>query len=454
MAVTAIWDVRDNLNRVLDYASNPEKTDVVLDSNYQYNGLNQVISYTTNDLKTEKQLYVTGINCSLSTAKRDMSITKKQYGKIDGILAYHGYQSFAKGEINAELAHQIGIELAQSLWGERFEVLISTHLDKDHYHNHFVINSISFQDGYRYYDNKTSYTKMRRISDELCRKYKLSVIENPQYESEHYAAWQNRSRIRTLIKQDVDYAISSSMTMKQFVSAMQKMGYKFKFNQHWAVLPPNGKKYIRLRSLSEDGSYTQQAIADRILEITSVRYESSRPASKPSHMIFKGSLSNAKKITGFKALYFRYLYIMGILPKKATSKKRTRFLLKEDLKTLDKITKEITLLGKNKINTMEELHHYLQMTIAKKDALIKERRCIYNKIRRCRNEEKKKELQQDIAVLSASIRMLSAEQKHYENIKLRSIEMKEIINEYKNQKRKERNQNDQSIHDLRKTRQH
>lgn len=454
MAVTAIWDVRDNLNRVLDYASNPEKTDVVLDSNYQYNGLNQVISYTTNDLKTEKQLYVTGINCSLSTAKRDMSITKKQYGKIDGILAYHGYQSFAKGEVNAELAHQIGIELAQSLWGERFEVLISTHLDKDHYHNHFVINSISFKDGYRYYDNKTSYTKMRCISDELCRKYKLSVIENPQYESEHYVAWQNRSRIRTLIKQDVDYAISSSMTMKQFVSAMQKMGYKFKFNQHWAVLPPNGKKYIRLRSLSEDGSYTQQAIADRILEITSVRYESSKTASKPSPKVLKGNLSVAKKITGFKALYFRYLYIMGILPKKAANKKRTRFLLKEDLKTLDKITKEITLLGKNKINTMEELNHYLQMTIAKKDALIKERKCIYNKIRRCRNEEKKEQFQQDIAVLSVSIRKLSAEQKHYENIKLRSVEMKEIIYEHNNQKRKERNQNDQSIHDLRKTRQH
>ena len=454
MAVTAIWDVRDNLNRVLDYASNPEKTDAVLDSNYQYNGLNQVISYTTNDLKTEKQLYVTGINCSLSTAKRDMSITKKQYGKNDGILAYHGYQSFAQGEVNAELAHQIGIELAQSLWGERFEVLISTHLDKDHYHNHFVINSISFKDGNRYYDNKATYTKMRRVSDELCRKYKLSVIDNPKYESEHYAAWQNRSSIRALIKRDVDYAISSSMTMKQFVSIMQKMGYKFKFNQHWAVLPPNGKKYIRLRSLSEDGNYTQQAIAERILEITSVRYESSRSVSKSMSKVFKGNLSSAKRITGFRALYFRYLYAMGILPKKARNIRRTRILLKEDLKTMDKITKEITLLGKNKINTMEELEHYLQTAIAKKDALIKERRCIYNKIRRCKNEEKKKLFQQDIAVLSTSIRKLSAEQKHYENIKLRSLEMQEKLNELNNQKRKERNQNDQSIHDLRKTRQH
>ena len=128
--------------------------------------------------------------------------------------------------------------------------------------------------------------------------------------------------------------------------------------------------------------------------------------------------------------------------------------MKEDLRTLDKITKEITLLGKNKINTMEELEHYLLITTSKKDALIKERRCIYNKIRRCKNEEKKRLFQQDIAALSTSIRKLSAEQKHYENIKLRSLEMQEKMGELNHEKRKERNQNDQSIYDFRKTRQH
>ena len=76
MAVTAIWDVKDNLNRVIDYTSNPNKTEKIDDSTYRFNGLSQVISYTTQDLKTEKQLYVTGINCSLSTVKRDMLITK------------------------------------------------------------------------------------------------------------------------------------------------------------------------------------------------------------------------------------------------------------------------------------------------------------------------------------------------------------------------------------------
>lgn len=160
MAMTKIWDVKNHLNRVIDYAANLEKTDSHNDIDYKFNGLSQSISYTTQDMKTEKQLYVTGLNTTLSTALEDIVLTKKTYQKEDGILAYHAYQSFKPGEVDAETAHQIGIELAKILWGDRFEVLVSTHLDKQHFHNHFVINSVSFRDGKRYYDNKATYKKM------------------------------------------------------------------------------------------------------------------------------------------------------------------------------------------------------------------------------------------------------------------------------------------------------
>lgn len=149
MATTKIWDVKNHLNRVIDYAANPEKTDSHNDIDYKFNGLSQSISYTTQDMKTEKQLYITGLNTTLSTALEDMVLTKKTYQKEDSILAYHAYQSFKPGEVDAETAHQIGIELAKILWGDRFEVLVSTHLDKQHFHNHFVINSVSFRDGKR-----------------------------------------------------------------------------------------------------------------------------------------------------------------------------------------------------------------------------------------------------------------------------------------------------------------
>lgn len=108
---------------------------------------------------------------------------------MDGILAFHAIQSFDPGEVDAELAHQIGIELANHMWGDRFEVLVATHLDKAHYHNHFVINSVSFKDGKRYYDNRQNYYRLREVSDQLCEKYNLSVIKDPQDKSLHYSEW-------------------------------------------------------------------------------------------------------------------------------------------------------------------------------------------------------------------------------------------------------------------------
>lgn len=115
MATTKIWDVNSRLERLIDYASNPEKTENKSYMDYHYNGLGQTLSYTTNELKTEKQLYVSGINCAYATALDDMMLTKKAFNKMDGILAFHAIQSFDPGEVDAELAHQIGIELANHM---------------------------------------------------------------------------------------------------------------------------------------------------------------------------------------------------------------------------------------------------------------------------------------------------------------------------------------------------
>jgi hypothetical protein len=183
MATTAIWDVRGWLGKVVIYAENPEKTEnptfyqkpVMTDRETE--GLADVIEYATRDEKVREeagvkddtiamQYFVTGINCVPSTARDEMIAAKKRYGKDDGIVAFHGYQSFAPGEVTPDTAHQIGIELARRLWGERFQVIVATHLDKsNHLHNHFVLNSVSFKDGYRYNDCTTTYMEMRKASD-------------------------------------------------------------------------------------------------------------------------------------------------------------------------------------------------------------------------------------------------------------------------------------------------
>ena len=195
MAVTAIWNVKGWIGSVLNYTVNPEKTENPEWSEKQQQSmldvmeyamqsapkkvLDKIIDYAIDDFKTEKQYYVTGINCDPATARNDMILTKRIWGKEGGNIAYHGYQSFKTGEVSADKAHQIGVELAQALWGDRFEVIVSTHLNTKTVHNHFVLNSVSFVDGLKYYDQKKTYQRMRDMSDALCEKYHLSVIENP-----------------------------------------------------------------------------------------------------------------------------------------------------------------------------------------------------------------------------------------------------------------------------------
>lgn len=102
------------------------------------------------------------------TALQEMKNTKKQFFKTTGIQCFHGVQSFVKGEVTPEQAHEIGIKLAEELWGDKFQVVVSTHLNTDNLHNHFVLNSVSFLDGKRFCNTKKDYATMRKTSDKLC----------------------------------------------------------------------------------------------------------------------------------------------------------------------------------------------------------------------------------------------------------------------------------------------
>ncbi len=177
MATTAIWKVKGNLGQVVNYAANPDKTTFAPD---EMQNLRDVMDYATQDYKTEEQRYVSGVNCAPEIARDQMMMVKRQFGKEGGIIAFHGYQSFAPGEVTSEQAHEIGVELAQRLWGAKFQVVVATHLDREHIHNHFVLNSVSFVDGKKYNDCKSTYALMRQTSDQLCREHGLTVIEEPE----------------------------------------------------------------------------------------------------------------------------------------------------------------------------------------------------------------------------------------------------------------------------------
>lgn len=170
-----------------------------------------------------------------------------------------------------ELAHQIAKELADRVLGGQYEYVIGTHLNTGHIHSHIVWNSVSCVDGKKYRSNYKSYvTEIRAVSDELCRKYKLSVIdtENSNHVAKPYAEWlaekNNQPTWRTAIRQDVDDAIRQSLTWRQFVAALQNKGYELQFNRKYPVLRPPGKeRFVRFKTLGK--RYTAEVIQNRLL---------------------------------------------------------------------------------------------------------------------------------------------------------------------------------------------
>ena len=163
MATTSLWAVRNNLPYVIEYVGNADKT-----GDREYADLVQALHYTTDDAKTEQKCYVTGINCTPDTVYERMCYSFRQNDRPMPVVAYHGYQSFAEGEVDAGTAHEIGVKLAQELWGDRYVALVATHINTDHIHNHFLLCSTSYVDGKRFHNDHAARRRMAEVSDRLC----------------------------------------------------------------------------------------------------------------------------------------------------------------------------------------------------------------------------------------------------------------------------------------------
>ena len=416
------------------YAENPEKTanpkfyaDREL-TEHDGQQLTDVIRYAVNSEKTQEKgnedgtplhRFVSGINCSPATARDEMLAVKKRFGKKDGTVAYHGYQSFAPGEATPELAHEIGVKLATRLWGDRYQVIIATHLDKEnHLHNHFVVNTVSFADGIKYHRTKKDYHEMQTVSDELCREYGLSVIEHPQQgQGKQYGEWraeqEQRPTWRGLIRTDIDEAIRQAMTERQFFDALRKKGYAVKVGKDISIRPPGKERFVRLmRNFGED--YSIEQIRRRILSQTRAEKKPSEPTRQVIRIRLFGSLKTARKLAGFRALYVHYCYLLGIFPKNRPqqSRKRMHFLLREDLLKLDAITAETMLLIGHRIDTAEQLFCYRDEVNGKIEALTSDRKQLYKAQRTAAvksDSEKATEVKAQIAALSKELAALRKE---------------------------------------------
>lgn len=259
MAYTKVFAIRARLDDRVKYAVNGEKTE-----------LNEKIGYAADLVKTSSVRFVTALNCkSAETAFDVMRKTKEKFGKTGGVLGYHFIQSFAPGEVTPEQAHEIGCEFARRLFGEDFESVIGTHLDKAHPHNHIVVNSVSRTDGHKYHSSPESYyNDVRGTSDELCRENDLSVIA-PQGKGKHYAEWKaeqgGKPTVRGIICADIDAIIHQAYTYDSFLMLLRKNGYEVRRSsnrKYTTVKPPGAKRAIRLDSLGE--GYTEADIMARL----------------------------------------------------------------------------------------------------------------------------------------------------------------------------------------------
>lgn len=385
MAVCEIWDVRGRLDHPIDYAENPEKTANPKYTEADLQAMVDVMEYATNKDKTEQRFFVTGINCDPTTARDEMMIAKVQWNDTSEIVCYHGFQSFKHGEVTPEQAHEVGVKLAERMWGDRFQVIVATHLNTDCLHNHFVVNAVSFADGMHYHDNKANLRLLRQRSDELCREYALSVIEHPSGKKKPYALYQAEKQGRptrdNVARQAVDEAISKSFTLKDFDRQLAEMGYRINFDpnrKYWTIIGKGWQRPKRLYKLGEE--YTNDRIMERISENSyAVKFQSfSEPQPQVKVYRVKGSLKNAKKMGGLRGLYLHYCYKLGILPKgRKQNYARLHYLLKDDLMKMEAITLETRLLCHNHIDTAEQLCSYKGSLETEMSALLQKRKTNY-----------------------------------------------------------------------------
>ena len=353
MAYTSVIPVR-RLDRAVKYVMNKEKTTAV--------SLQDALDYAANRDKTEQSCFESSYACTLETAFADMRQTKEQWNKPGGVQGYHLVQSFAADEVTPELAHRIAKELADRVLGGRYEYVIGTHLNTGHIHSHIVWNSVSRIDGKKYHSNGKSYvTQIRAVSDELCRKYKLSVIdtENSNHVAKPYAEWlaekNNQPTWRTAIRQDVDEAIQQSLTWRQFLSAMERKGYEVRMGRKYPVLRPSGKeRFVRFKTLGK--RYTPEAIQTRILYPQSYHPYVENPPTIQHGRLHSGK-KPCRKLTGLRALYYRYLYELGALPRKP---RRPSYAVRQDAYKLDQRIRQMEFLSKHNIDTLAQLETHRQ----------------------------------------------------------------------------------------------
>ncbi|MDO4852905.1 MAG: relaxase/mobilization nuclease domain-containing protein [Clostridia bacterium] len=333
--------------------------------------LDRLIAYVCNPAKTSERVFVSCIGCERETAAKTWMETKRRYGKTDGIQAYHLIQSFRPDELTPELAHEIGNRFAEE-YLDGYEVIVGTHTDRHHIHNHIIFNSVSDRDGTKYHSSRQTYfNEIRTLSDRLCREYGISTVDEPQRKALTYIEWRMQKcgvkTQRELFDRDAEECLSLAMDVGSFYARMEDRGYTVRHGSKYPTfLPYGGERAYRVKqkgeSMTEDNlaAYIDGAMSDPTFEVI-------MPRQKPVY-VPRG------KITGIHALILAWMHILGLIN---DGVKTQYYVSPKELKRFTQLKEQEKYLRNHGIETAEQLKDRIE-TIDGGIAALTKKRTILN----------------------------------------------------------------------------
>lgn len=443
MATTGFWPVRGRLKEVIDYANNPDKTTA---KEYLDEDLYAAIQYVENDDKTDQTMFVSGINCSKHNAYNEMIAVQRRFGERGKNIAYHGYQSFATGEVTPEEAHAIGKETARKMWGAKYQVVVTTHLNTDNIHNHFVVNSVSFKTGRKFRNGIGDRIELRKISDAICAERNKSVIQGNKFYSNKKAYWVEKSgklTHRDMLRKDVDEALSQCGSFKEIEYYLKTLGYRFErdfYYDHPSVYAEGWKRAVRISSLGEQ--YSKERIRERCLENQRKPelYAFVTPAWKRRPLLV---LERERYISGWDdtiivlfELFIELLKICIVGNTQEYDNRPVSPMMRAEMRKLDRYIEEYNLLCDNNLDSPKKLLNFQENLSSRISELEQERYALRLKLRRVKTPEEDtalkeqcKEITKKITPLRKELRIAMRIEEHIPKIKAlldaeRNIEMK------------------------------
>ena len=416
MATTGFWPVRSSLGAVIAYADNPDKT---TNPKYLDDDLAQVLRYAENDDKTDQRLFVTGVHCTAEHAYEDMAAVQKRFGLKGKIVAYHGYQSFKPGEVTPEEAHRIGIETVKQMWGVRFQVLVTTHLNTGTIHNHMVVNAVSYKDGKKFQNHIRDHIHLREISDEICRERQLSVLEGATFYGgkSRGAYWAERSGKLThcaVLKRDVEDSMRYAMRFDDVIAQLRAKGYEYDW-QRGTVKAPDWERGIRLDRLGFTYEVIQEKIRINLYDPAALHGWNSNLPYRPKRfpllemeqrLSYEIDHSHDTVTVLVDVVFFIILQMVKLTRAEQEGEVSFRPLspsVRAELERFDRLHAAYMLMSENDIHTPEDLSQYIAKTEAKIKELEHERQLCRNSLRRPKPREVEEETKRKIAEVTDQI---------------------------------------------------